>query len=659
MTEAAYTAIAARNDAAFRFYRVRGGAETRFLPESPTLHFASRDADTLAVAGVPTGFFAPGDAVRVTYLGTTVFRGTLARSSARRARGTTAAQEAVFEGPWATMARLVYRQYWKTQSGYELSSRLILNQHQSGAPQNLNSELAEILNHGAGACGYQVGAVSVSTQQLPFDECRDITVADAIRRELRFFPRAVVRFSYAAATPTVSIVRAVTDAADAAYVRDIPKTARDCDYDEHPITGVDLEIETTGDGYRVIDHQRAGDTTAGNPDCLYATLRLAGASGSTVTESFDSVTEDIPENLNDVTWWRAKHPRLQNVAASAITITDGARSGTTDLDVYARISASTAGELAAAGLKCRVEEFTCKVTIDDGNTKEEGILLTAQFLTTNATGTAQSPRRYSWVVSSESSAGETVPSGLAAAILADRAGRLRAERMTIRLGDTLPQLGDICDGLILQQFDVDCAALTAQLKFGAPEFLSPEDMAGLLSGFRNRARPTTAFSRASGKPEDDNQNLVEIGGIPPLKATEWAPGSTAKQTFRSSSGASSGTAVIDSAAIPAGKTIAVKTLTVKGAGTSGGDLTFKILADADVTIPEGGGSIEIGDDDIAVIGFEWVGSSHADYAQHPYTIKAVRGKLEITNGKLVISAKSNLAQYIQTTPLSGEFESSQ
>ena len=621
MTEAEYTAITARNDAAFRFYRVRGGAETRFLPESPTLHFASRDADTLAVAGVPTGFFAPGDAVRVTYLGTTVFRGTLARSSARRARGTTAAQEAVFEGPWATMARLVYRQYWKTQSGYELSSRLILNQHQSGAPQNLNSELAEILNHGAGACGYQVGAVSVSTQQLPFDECRDITVADAIRRELRFFPRAVVRFSYAAATPTVSIVRAATAAADAAYVRDIPKTARDCG--------------------------------------LYATLRLAGASGSTVTESFDSVTEDIPASLNDVAWWRAKHPRLQNVAASAITITDGARSGTTDLDVYARISASTAGELAAAGLKCRVEEFTCKVTIDDGNTKEEDILLTAQFLTTNATGTAQSPRRYSWVVSSESSAGETVPSGLAAAILADRAGRLRAERMTIRLGDTLPQLGDICDGLILQQFDVDCAALTAQLKFGAPEFLSPEDMAGLLSGFRNRARPTTAFSRASGKPEDDNQNLVEIGGIPPLKATEWAPGSTAKQTFRSASGASSGTAVIDSAAIPAGKTIAVKTLTVKGAGTSGGDLTVKILADADVTIPEGGGSIEIGDDDIAVIGFEWVGSSHADYAQHPYTIKAVRGKLEITNGKLVISAKSNLAQYIQTTPLSGEFESSQ
>ncbi len=592
MTEADYTAIAARENAAFVFYRVRGGTETRFLPESPKLHFASRDADTLSVGGAPTGFFAPGDAVRVAYLGTTVFLGTLARSGVRHARGTSAAQEAVFEGPWSTMARLVYRQYWKTESSYELSSRLILNQHQSGTAQNLNSELGEILAHAAAACGYQVGTVSVSTQQLPFDECRDITVADAIRRELRFFPRAVVRFDYSTPTPIVSIVRAANASADAAYVQGIPKTERDIEYDEHPITGVDLEIETVGDGYRTISHQRAGNTLAGNPDCLYATLRLAGASGSTVTQSFDSVTEDIPASLNDVAWWRAKHARLQNVAASAITITDGARSGTTDLGVFARISANTAGELDAAGLRYRVEEFTCKATIDDGDTKEEGVLLSVKFLTTNATGTAQSPRRYSWVVSSESTAGETVPSGLAAAILADRAGRLRAERMTVRLGDALPQLGDACDGLFLQQFDVDCDALTAQLKFGSPEFLSPEDMAGLLSGFRNRARPTTAFSRYTGKPEDDNQGKVELGGIPPLEATEWAPGSTAKQTFRAASGSSCGTAVIDSSAIPAGKTIAVKTLTVKGAGENGTDLTFKVLADADVEIPEGGATLD-------------------------------------------------------------------
>ena len=81
-----------------------------------------------------------------------------------------------------------------------------------------------------------MGTDSVSTQQLPFDECRDIKVADAIRRELRFFPRAVVRFDYSTPTPTVSIVRAANASADAAYVQGIPKTERDIEYDEHPIT---------------------------------------------------------------------------------------------------------------------------------------------------------------------------------------------------------------------------------------------------------------------------------------------------------------------------------------------------------------------------------------------------------------------------------------
>ena len=653
MTEQEYTAITARSGAAFEFFRVRGGSETRFLPESPTLHFACRDADTLSVGGAPIGFFATGDAVRVTYLGVTVFRGTLARSGERRTRGTTAAQEVVFEGPWATMARLVYRQYWKTETSYELSSRLILNQSQSGTPQTLNVELSEILSHAATACGYQVGTVSVSTQQLPFDECRDITVADAIRRELRFFPRAVVRFDYSAATPTVNVVRPDASS-DASYVAGIPKTERSCEYDEHPITGVDLEIETVGDGYRAIAHQCAGNTLAGNPDCLYATLRLAGSSGSTVTQSFDSVTEDIPANLNDATWWRSKHSRLQNVAASTITITDGARSGAADAAQYPRISANTAGELKEAGLKCRVEEFTCKVTINDGYTKEENILLSIKFLTTNAIGTAANPHRYSWVVSSQAAAGETVPSGLAAAILADRAGRLRAERMTIRLGNALPQLGDVCDGLFLQQFDVDCASLTAALKFGAPEFLSPEDMAGLLSGFRNKARPTASYSRYTGKPEDDNKDKVELGGIPPLDATEWAPGSMAKQTFRAVSGNACGTAVIDASQIPSGKTIATRTLTVVGAGQDGSDLTFKILADADVSIPKGGSDLGTGSPKIVVAAVEWVGSSHADFASHPYALKFVRGNLKIANGELTVDVVANLAQYIQTTPLSEE-----
>ena len=442
------------------------------------------------------------------------------------------------------MERLVYRQYWATADSPLLSSRLILNQYFDGTEQRLDEALYEIADDAAAACGYTVARadVAVSAQKLPFDECRDITVADAIRRELRFFPKAVCRFDYSGAAPALKIVRRASSA-DAAYVAAIPKTDRQYEYNAHPINGVDLEIETTdetdGVQYRAQYHQTAGNVSAGNPDCLYATLQVPGSSASTVRQSFKSVTENLPTSLNDVDWWKSKHPRLANVAASAITINSARRSGESDAEDYPRISAASPGEIREANLRCHVEKFEAEITIDKGTDREEDILLTMNFLTTNAEGTADEPHVYQWNVESTASSGETVPSGLAAAILADRSGVLRAERMSVRLIDALPTLGDCCDGLFLQSFEVDCAQLTALLDFGAPEYLSPEDMAALLSGFRNKRTSNCATSRVSGKIQDDGSDEVGMCGIPPLSSTEFAPGRTVKMSIGSDGGTSS------------------------------------------------------------------------------------------------------------------------
>lgn len=516
----------------FSFARIRSGSSSRFYPGvGAKLRFANRDVDTLELPGVPSGYLAPGDVVTATYKGVCVFRGDVATISESQRRGDDSTQTVMCVGPWSKMSRLVYRQNWFTGSGYSRSSRLILNQTQSGTAQNLDSELYEIADHGATPCGYTVARadVSVSTQHLPFDECRDITVADAIRRELRFFPKAICRFDYSGATPALHISKNASPTT-AAYVANIPKSRREYVYNAHPITGVDLEIETTGtvDGveYRQISHQTAGNTAAGNPDCLYATLQIRGASSSVTRQSFKSVTEDIPSNLNDAAWWKARHPRLANVAQSAISISEAARSPSN----YPRISAATAGELEEAGLHCEVSTFTCKATITTTYEKEEEIFLTMNFLTTNATGTAAQPQTYTWVVESSSESGETVPTGLAATILAERAGSLLSERMTIRLGDSLPQLGDAIvetEGTVyLQIFEVDCSTLTADLRFGAPDHLSPEDMASLLSGFRNKRTASSATVRKTGKPEASSK--VAMGAIPPLSSTEFAPGNKAK-----------------------------------------------------------------------------------------------------------------------------------
>lgn len=589
MDESAYTSIKPReadpaNGRLFAFYRLRDGAATRFFPgDGARLKYVSRDADTLEIPSVPAEFLLRGDKVRVEYRGRCVFLGDVVSRTEHKSRGTDAVQSVVCAGPWSKMSRMTYRQYWRTGSGYELSSRLILNQTQSGKDQNLDSELREIAAHAASACGYTVGTVDVSSQQLPYDECRDITVADAIRRELKLFPSAVCRFDYSAATPTLNIIKPGSED-NAAYVAAIPKTARRYEYNAHPITGVDLEIESSGDvdgvPYRVLNHQRAGDTSAGNPDCLYATLQLAGFSSSSVKQSFTAEVELNPQWSNPG-WWYYRHPRLTNVAMEAVSITNCKRSGAADADKYPNIAKQTVGELKAAGLRARVETFTCECTITTNDDVEEKIHLQMQYVTTNATN-----KTYTWIASSSSTTGETVPDGLAAAILAERSGELRAERMTVRCGDSLPQLGDRCDGLYLTQIEIDCAELTADCHFGAPEFLSVDDMASLLSNFRNKRRTTLATSRVEGKP-DDGAAEVEMGPIPPLSSTEFAPGVKAKTTIKSSDG-STGSINLDASALESGENVEVKTLTIKGKDKDG-DKTYKILGSEDIEIPAGSG----------------------------------------------------------------------
>ena len=557
------------HDHPFKFYRVRGGQETRIYPHAGArLHFGSREPDSLSLPTLPVGTLVAGDQVKVTYTDTTVFLGTVEKRVLRKTGGNEQTENVTVLGPWAKMARLVYLQEgtYATPSGQsfvigtDYSSRLILNETKLGVAQTLNAALLEIANGAKNVCGYQVASsnISVSTQILPSDECRDITAADAIRRELRLFPKAVSRFDYSTTPPTL-----VIDKGSAADYSVPDKTEREIEFDENPITGVDLEIESTGEidgaSYRQITHQKAG-TAAGNPGCLYATLQIKGASSNAVHQSFKSVTEVIPTDLNSIGWWKQKHPRLANVAVASIkSITDGARSGASDAEDYPRISAATAGELEEAGLRARAEKFTCKVTIETTDDKEEDIYLTMHFLTTNA-----HTKTYTWVSESSAESGETVPSGLAATILAERCGRIRSEKMTIRLGETFPTIGDTItdDGqtIPLQSFDVDCADLSAELNFGAPEYLSPEDMAALLSNFRNKRTTTSSSIRKTGKKSDGRTN-VEMGGIPPLSSTEFQPGTKSKATIKDSSG-SGGSIELDSSQVDSGNKIGVHKLTV-------------------------------------------------------------------------------------------------
>ena len=601
MDETTYTGLKPRestNDDStrlFAFYRVRSSVSTRFFPSAgASLHFASKDADTLTLPELPQGFLTSGDYVRAKYMGVSVFYGRVISRTQRDGRGSDKTEDVVCAGPWHDMARHIYRQYWSTGSGFELSSRLVLNQYQDGTDRSLSLVLNDIASHGTTACGYTVGAITANTIKLPYDECRDITIADALRRELRLFPKTICSFDYSDDTPRLKIIRE-TDPSDAAFLSYVKKSNVQKFYRDDVITGVDLEIVTTGSnngvGYRTINHQRAGNTSTINPNCLYATLQIAGASSNNVYQTFDSKTEDIGD-ISSVSWWKSKHPRLANVAESSITISGASRTGS-----LPRISTATAGALEAAGLQAEVAKFTCTATISTSDDVEEKIQLTMHFLTTNAT-----TKKYTYCVSSSSTSGESVPSGLAAAILAERSQALRAETMTIRLSNYssahFPKLGDACGGLLLQSFDVDCENLTASLNFGAAEWLSPEDMAGLLTNFRNKRQSTSCWTRSTPSSTGGSAE-VELGGIPPLSSTEFAPGQKAKTTVAGES--SKGKIVLDSDSLEeSDPTLEVHKLTIKATSSSSSDSTsndssesedkvIKILGTEDIEITPGSG----------------------------------------------------------------------
>ena len=620
MTAAGNMALAKRADRSFRFLK-NGVVADEFHPASARLHFASKSTDTLTLGGLPPGLLAAGNTVTVQYRAdansawATVFSGDVARITDTCGRGDERQHTVVCEGPWGKMSRLVFRQTWAPNvTGASFSSaRVILNQAPTGEDYTITQQVQEIANFAAAKCGFSAGTASLGNTVLPKDETRDITCAAAIQRELRFFPKKVVRFDYSG--PTLVISEPSTSG-NAGYVADVPKTAREYVYNAHPISAVDVYTDdvqiVTGNNnvdkkIAALSHQvyPSGADTSGL-DVLHCYVPLARASSHSSWKSLESDTEEITSyNLNSNVWWRNKHPRLKDIPLANITISDGDYEPKT----YTRIARNTADELAEAGLHSKVAVFTCKCKIATDDDEEEDILLTMEFLTTDAT-----TRTYTWQTGSSSVAGETLPTGLAEALYRQRAGSLVQERMTIRLSDDWPVIGDAADGLVLQEIDVDCGDCTAALSFGQPEALSAEDMRSLLNGFRQRGYAENAPIRASG--EADASDATPVGGIKPLTSSEWSPGTKVKTTLKKSGGgtikmdaSSAGTIDLQTTHVGSGKTAQFRDL--KYTDSNGQQQTIKVLSTEAATIPPGGGGSGSQTEDVITgISFGFDSSTH-------------------------------------------------
>ena len=550
MTATQNIGMAPREDAAFTF--TANGK--RFYPQSGArLSYASRTAATLFLPGMPSGLIASKDTVTVKYNGTTVFAGTLAKYTERTTRGLTVLDMTCADR-WDILERRVFRQEWKVagEGGASVatrSARLVLNVDELGLPVMLPGQIGEICSYG----GIMMADGGIPYIALPADVTENLTCADAIRRLLRLFPQVVAYYN---AERNVVQFSVPDTSKSPGWLSEGRILSRAKQYTAHPVVGVDIATESVDtvvvdeDGttvdMRAYTHQTAGNVNS--DDCLHVFMPLAGGSASSSWESLEVTTEEMPL-LSTPRFWRDKHPRLANVPLSAISISEAGRSSTT----YDRITSNDIGALRAFGLNAEVVHCHCKATVTTEDDVEEELYLTMDFTMTDA-----SPGRHTRQTGSSSMAGETLPEGLAAALLAQRSGELEGEEVEIALGEAFPTVGETLDGLVCQTVEVDCDARVARLHFGHPAYLSAEDMRSLLNGFRGRGYASNIPQRGNTDP-GAGEAVDVAGGIQPLTTTEFAPGTKAKTTIKHvDDAAKSGAIVLDADKVDSGKTLEVK-----------------------------------------------------------------------------------------------------
>ena len=550
MTATQNTGMAPREDAAFTF--TANGK--RFYPQSGArLSYASRTAATLFLPGMPSGLIASGDTVTVKYNGSTVFAGTLAKYTERTTRGLTVL-DMTLKDRWDILERRVFRQEWKVagEGGASVttrSARLVLNVDELGLPVMLPGQIGEICSYG----WIMMSDGGIPYVALPADVTENITCADAIRRLLRLFPQVVAYYN---AERNVVQFSVPDTSKSPGWLSEGRILSRAKQYTAHPVVGVDIATESVDtvvvddDGatvdMRAYTHQTAGNVNS--DDCLHVFMPLAGGSASSSWESLEVTTEEMPL-LSTPRFWQEKHPRLANVPLSAISISEAGRSSTK----YDRITSNDIGALRAFGLNAEIVHCHCKATVTTEDDVEEELYLTMDFTMTDA-----SPGRHTRQTGSSSMAGETLPEGLAAALLAQRSGELEGEDVEIALGAAFPTVGETLDGLICQTVEVDCDTRVARLHFGHPDYLSAEDMRSLLNGFRGRGYASNIPQRGNTDP-GAGEAVDVAGGIQPLTTTEFSPGTKSKMTIKHvDDAATSGAIVLDADKVDSGKTLEVQ-----------------------------------------------------------------------------------------------------
>lgn len=438
-------------------------------------------------------------------------------------------------GPWWYMERLVYQQTWQVYGvGPVYRSHCLLNTFADGNAMHTRDQIDEALEWSRsrafatyGTSPFQWDKSGFPLAYIPADEVRDITVAECVRKQLRWVPDAVSWFDYSTTPPTFHCKRRAdltsVDVAAGAPVSVLQLVPR---YDLQ-VPSVVLKFESTdtvdGVSYTTITRQNAPVGATGEEfGALCATIDLQGTSISSTSAAIEVMGLPTTE-AGWLDWLKLKHPTLDSDRIASITVTEFSRFPT---EVPA--NPTFANEL----LEGQVADWM------PGQAQEETVLLRVSYTVENAAGTANAEVRDeefavnitttnlttgTYTSIGEIIVGESPPTGLAAFLYAglsvlewEGAITLTGESVagSIGIGNAINITGGRAEwasmNAVVQEIEEDVDSGTVRISVGPPQHLGPRDLVELLRVGRFRRVITPPALRNSGVAPGGG-NAVTVG----------------------------------------------------------------------------------------------------------------------------------------------------
>lgn len=453
------------------------------------------------------------------------------------------------EGPWWYFDKLVFEQTWylatdpsdedsSIEGGHK--SRVLLNQGFNGSALTTGAQIAEAvawaIANGAplqattsttsatsnGRVVYSADASGWPNTEVSIAEAQDVTVAEVIRKTLRWHPDAVTWFDYSTTPPTFHVgtrsglsaeTVAITEAEDISITprSDLVVPAVCLRFEQQQTVDAVSWVSVT----KQIAPPAAIDTngdlkTAYRFGALVATIDLMGA--TSISESVIIHTESLAAaqsvtEASRIAWWKARIPWLNDPLIGDLTIGVATREGSLDYEltdgvVMPWMDYTVEDDTIEAYCSYRVRDVTTDL---DLGPKIVNRRLSIRVTATNApSGTY---RR-----NAVDDPGEAIPQGLATQLYS-ALGTLQYEgdviltesecSSDIGLGNTLNlsrgRAAWATMSALIQSVEEDIQAGQTRIRFGPAAHLGPQDLVELLRVNRLRLIRTRLSTRDTGQ----------------------------------------------------------------------------------------------------------------------------------------------------------------